>query len=148
MSAIADILAIVNSNPNKTLDELFLEHLGLGASDSTLKTLYTGKKYISKESQIGEGFVPSVDGTIRCISKFSRTGIVDQVYLYVYEDENKVATHIFAGSEIDSGEVSFDFNIKANRNYYITSAFHGDEGDVYCLSLKVCGSISDPTLIK
>ena len=152
MSSVAEILSLVNGNPNKTLDELFLEHLGLGATDATLKELLASYDSLPRDFEpIGTHFSPTVGGTVRIIATFVRgySKISENIYIRVYEDDNWIKDTFFAGTMLDNtGEYtySFDINVTGGKKYQLQmecDTYH----DIDCNSLRVCGSITDPTLI-
>ena len=147
MSAIADLLAIVNSDPDKTLDELILEHIGVAATDATLQVLVAEKFEVSKStySKVAS-FSSNANGTARL------KGEVDESTIYakiVDSSGNKQETYYNTATNTWES-FYFDFNVKKGEKYdlYLRNTISsGSLSKSHARNIKICGSVSDPTLI-
>jgi hypothetical protein len=122
VSAIAEILALVNGNPNKTLDELILgEKTFVATSDTTLKVLGTITPISASETPTGQfSFIPKLSGTIniRIISPIV-TGMYDPypLKLIVFKDNVQISTYTFEQSEEEQTIYLHSINIVKDAEY-------------------------------
>ena len=130
----------INSDMKKPLNELFVEHLGLGASDSVLKVLISSK---TTGSGFSYSFIPSVNGSIR-LNVMKDAYPSRPCYVSVLENGDELFNDTI-GSD-DSSMNSFDFNIKKENTYKIVLS--GSGYDISLNYAKLCGSIVDPTLVE
>lgn len=125
------------------------KHIGIGASDVTLLVLNSESFKINK-SQDGFGeissFIAGANGSIRVSVEFN-TGITLYVRL---TDDTGVAQETYYTQETNNWEIrTFDFNVKKSKKYTIAmrTSSTSQVGFQYGRNLKICGSVSDPTLI-
>lgn len=122
MSAIAEILALVNGNPNKTLDELILgEKTFVATPDTILKALGTITLTSADETPTGQfSFIPKLSGTInvRIVSPI----VTGQYPTYplksiVFENDVQVSTYIFEQSKEEQTICLHSINIVKDAKY-------------------------------
>lgn len=120
MSAIAEILALVNGNPSKTLDELILgEKTFIATSDTILKVLGT----ITPKSGTPTGqfsFIPKLSGTIniRIISPVvTGSYSVSPLKLIVFKDDVQISTGTFNQSKEQETIYLHSINIVKDAKY-------------------------------
>ena len=147
MSAIADLLAIVNSDPDKTLDELILEHIGIAATDATLQVLVAERFKVSNStySKVAS-FSSNANGTARL------RGEVDgsTIYAKIVDSSGNEQEAFYATATNTWENFYFDFNVKKGEKYdlYLRNTISsGSSNSSYARNIKICGSVSDPTLI-
>jgi hypothetical protein len=122
VSAIAEILALVNGNPNKTLDELILgEKTFVATSDTTLKVLGTITPISASATPTGRfSFIPKLSGTIniRIISPIV-TGQYgpSPLKLIVFKDNVQISTYTFEQSEEEQTIYLHSINIVKDAEY-------------------------------
>ena len=122
MSAIAEILALVNGNPSKTLDELILgEKTFIATSDTILKVLGTITPTTSSETPTGQfSFIPKLPGTIniRIISPVvTGSYSVSPLKLIVFKDDVQISTGTFNQSKEQETIYLHSINIVKNAKY-------------------------------
>ena len=122
MSAIAEILALVNGNPSKTLDELILgEKTFVATSDTTLKVLGTITPIPASATPTGHfSFIPKLSGTvnIRIISPIV-TGNkgTHPLNLIVFENGVQISAYEFNQSETEQTINHHSINIIKDAEY-------------------------------
>lgn len=151
MSAIADLLAVVNSDPGKTLDELILEHIGIGATDVPLQVLVTDRITVKKsEYEKVAGFTSNANGTARLKFEYDASSSNETFYVKVV-DEKENEYEVYHTVDTDTWiTFDFDFNVEKGLKYELylkNTRSSGSAGTSYARNIKICGSTSDPTLI-
>lgn len=125
MSAIAEILALVNGNPNKTLDELILgEKTFVATSDTTLKVLGTITPITASATPTGQfSFIPKLSGTIniRIISPIVTGSYpLRPLKLIVFKDNVQISTYTFEQSKGEQTIYLYSINIVKDAEYSFT----------------------------
>lgn len=122
MSAIAEILALVNGNPSKTLDELILgEKIFIATPDTILKVLGTIKPINYNATPTGKfSFIPKLSGTINIrISSPVVTGSygLSPLKLIVFKDDVQISTGTFNQSREEETIYLYSINIVKDAKY-------------------------------
>ena len=122
MSAIAEILALVNGNPNKTLDELILgEKTFVATSDTTLKVLGTITPIPTSATPTGRfSFIPKLSGTVNIrITSPIVTGQYSPrpLKLIVFKDGTQNSTYTFEQSKTEQTIHLYPINIVKDAKY-------------------------------
>lgn len=122
MSAIAEILAFINGNPNKTLDELILgEKTFVATSDTILKVLGSITPIASSATPTGRfSFIPKLSGAvnIRIISPVvTGQNPLAPLKLVVFKDEVPLFTYTFYQSKTEQTTHLYSINIVKDAKY-------------------------------
>ena len=122
MSAIAEILALVNGNPNKTLDELILgEKTFVATSDTILKVLGSITPIVPHLTPTGKfSFIPKLSGTVNIrITSPIVTGQYHSspVNLIVFKDGVRISTYTFRQSNTEQTIYLHSINIVKDAKY-------------------------------
>lgn len=122
MSAIAEILALVNGNPNKTLDELILgEKTFVATSDTILKVLGSITPITASAAPTGKfSFIPKLSGTVNI--KITSPIVTGQyspspVKLIVFKDGTQISTYTFSQSKTEQTTYLYSLNIVKDAKY-------------------------------
>lgn len=154
----AEIKHALNSTlgtPNfKPLDKLFTEHLGLGATDATLKVLKIEETLISSAFvNIGQ-FVPTVNGNVRIFLE-AKTNIPSanaaDLLIEIIGSDGSSKSQYFNSNANETNvykEYRLDFNIIKNVSYSVQIKRTNATSYIYIKNVKICGSVTDPTLIE
>ena len=158
MSIWKEIRKALNSSigtPNfKPLDKLFTEHLGLGATDATLKVLKIEETRIPTAFvNIGQ-FVPTVNGNVRIFLE-AKTNIPSanaaDLLIEIIGSDGSSKSQYFNSNTSEANvykEYRLDFNIIKNVSYSVQIKSTQPTGYIYIKNVKICGSVTDPTLIE
>lgn len=149
MSAIAEILALVNGNPSKTLDELILgEKTFIATSDTTLKVLGTITPIAASATPTGQfSFIPKLSGTIniRIISPIV-TGTYSPYPLksIVFKDGAQISTYTFNQSKEEQTINYHSINIVKDAQYsFAVQRTNDGISDYSEPKLEICAIVVD-----
>lgn len=127
------------------------KHIGIGASDVTLLVLNSERFKINKNKDgFGEvsSFIAGANGSIRLSLEYDSSVTL---YVEVTDDAGEIQESYYTPetSASDWEIVTFDFNVKKGKKYIVAmkTSSTAQIGSQYGRNLKICGSVSDPTLI-
>lgn len=149
MSAIAEILALVNGNPNKTLDELILgEKTFVATSDTTLKVLGSTRPITSSAIPVGKfSFIPKLSGTINIrITSPIVTGHYGTrpINLIVFENGVQISSYTFEQSTDEQTIYLHSINILKDAKYsFDIQQTSGGLADYSEAKLEICAIVVD-----